>query len=913
MRLVRGRVFRIALALMVVLGLMAQPVTGVYLSGWSHTYAYGEEDGSGSEGSSPSTADEEKPAADLVISTADDLFDFAAAVNAGDDFLGSVVRLGTDIDLEGVEWTPIGSYAARRSFAGDFDGDGHAIRGLSISSGDGVALFGYLTGELMGLTVAGSVSGGEGVAGVVAYLAGTVRDVTNQATVFATDSQVGGIAADAVGTFLIADCANEGNVTNSSNIQSSGKLGGILGRADTWTGGVIERCRNTADITGYQYLAGIAGGVFGDVSVRTSYNTGAIEGKSFGKVYLGGIVGKLEAGTIDSCYNRGTVYGNRINQEMGHIRAIGGIVGCEENHTVGTAISNVYQAGSIRFNATGLDPLSDNHYVMMTGHISGGNSSTDTNTMTYEDCFYELGCYPQAEPGHPDSIFFRHEEGIALWDTPFVTAATSDELQGTATLMALGTAFEADTRGINDGYPVLVWQNNGADVPAPLYDVRQLVVLGGEAEVAVWPQQAIEGETVNIAATSVESGKRVYRVAVTDVSGSAIAVYAQDDGSYRFNMPGRSVNVELILENDVAGGGETNALIGPEGLDAIWTLWMESSGTRFDADGVADDAVSSAADGVSSVGYAATSTVFVHVQKNPDALSTTLLGISVTATGNASAEANLVEGAEVSVVALREGLFAFTMPACDVALSLEVSYASLAVAVQAGESGVAQTLRTYGRAEMEALAQNDVYYSGWASETDPMIGRADTAVALSTLLADAGASFTAGDTLRIGSIDGMTLSYSYEDLMGVPRYYYPGIFDGSVDACAPFEPILTIKQNVALRSAGAGTEPSTGDTLNAYRFIFGQSEADFTNQVKVIDRLMKYVTSVTVVKGSGPPRSGDLDGDGLATASDIVLAARALLGWDTLTEAQRLAADMDGDTLLTVTDVMDIARKSLGL
>jgi hypothetical protein len=397
------------------------------------------------------------------------------------------------------------------------------------------------------------------------------------------------------------------------------------------------------------------------------------------------------------------------------------------------------------------------------------------------------------------------------------------------------------------------------------------------------------------------------------VAGAAVAVSAQEDGSYRFTMPGRNVRVEAVLENDTTGG-QPYQLAAPDGLDAIWELWIESSG-------------SGEAGGEAGGEYAAGSTVFVHVRKNPDALSTTLLGITVTVAGTdvpvgtgASTGTGQSENTDIPVAVLKEGLFAFTMPADDAAITLDVSHALLAVAAQSGVAGTPQTVGTYDRAAMEALAQTTVYYSGWSSETDPMIGRADTSVALSALLADAGLTFAAGDVLRVGSIDGMFLSYSYEELMGVPRYYYPALFDESAAGRTAFEPILTIKQNVVLRSAQAGSEPPAGDELNAYRFILGQSEDEFTNHTKVVDRLLKYVVSITVIKASPPPPgapgSGDIDGDGAVTAADLIKLARAAfygVAADGFTEAQLAAVDMDGNGALAANDLILLARRMMSL
>ena len=69
-----------------------------------------------------------------VISTADELFAFAKAVNeGGNKFSGMTVLLTADIDLENKVWTPIGQTGATE-FKGTFDGDGHTIKNLNVDS-----------------------------------------------------------------------------------------------------------------------------------------------------------------------------------------------------------------------------------------------------------------------------------------------------------------------------------------------------------------------------------------------------------------------------------------------------------------------------------------------------------------------------------------------------------------------------------------------------------------------------------------------------------------------------------------------------------------------------------------------------------------------------------------------------------
>ena len=68
------------------------------------------------------------------ISTADELFAFAKAVNeGGNTFSGLTVFLTADIDLENATWTPIGQAGATQ-FKGIFDGQGHTIKNLNIDS-----------------------------------------------------------------------------------------------------------------------------------------------------------------------------------------------------------------------------------------------------------------------------------------------------------------------------------------------------------------------------------------------------------------------------------------------------------------------------------------------------------------------------------------------------------------------------------------------------------------------------------------------------------------------------------------------------------------------------------------------------------------------------------------------------------
>ena len=90
----------------------------------------------------PTTALAEDEAASdrTVIATVEDLQQFARAVDAGDydGKTDAVVELAADLDLTGIEWTPIGSTVnadgeVDHCFSGKFYGNGHTVSNLDLS------------------------------------------------------------------------------------------------------------------------------------------------------------------------------------------------------------------------------------------------------------------------------------------------------------------------------------------------------------------------------------------------------------------------------------------------------------------------------------------------------------------------------------------------------------------------------------------------------------------------------------------------------------------------------------------------------------------------------------------------------------------------------------------------------------
>ena len=146
--------------------------------------------------------------------------------------------LTADINLTGETWTPIGSgFSSSTGYQGTFDGQGHRITGLAITTdnpqGESAALFGGIggNGEVKNL-----------------QLVDVDYDVKQ-------GGASGGIAWDNFGT--ITACSVTGTIA-----AASGSVGGIA----VVNYGTITACWFKGSITGYRFAGGIAAFNYNDVS-----------------------------------------------------------------------------------------------------------------------------------------------------------------------------------------------------------------------------------------------------------------------------------------------------------------------------------------------------------------------------------------------------------------------------------------------------------------------------------------------------------------------------------------------------------------------------------------------------------------------------------------------------------------------
>lgn len=221
---------------------------------------------------------------------------------------------------------------------------------------------------------------------------------------------ISGLNVQGQGLFAAINQATIRNLNVSGTVSSTvNYVGGIVGKVQD---GTIENCSFSGSVTGGGYTGGIAGGLSSNnVTISGCVNAADVTGTT-----AGGILGygkKIVA--IRDCYNTGSVTGSA---------KAGGIVGQLQKGT----IENCYSIGDIGGKAS------------QKGGIFAFSSATVKN------CYYTL---PETE--------------VRGGTAAAATQITSPD--GLAD--KLGSAFKEDTAGANKGYPILVWQAGEVVQPDP--------------------------------------------------------------------------------------------------------------------------------------------------------------------------------------------------------------------------------------------------------------------------------------------------------------------------------------------------------------------------------------------------------------------------------------------------------------
>ena len=155
-----------------------------------------------------------------TVTSADGLKNVAKLVNE-EGKTDINITLDTDLTLTG-EWTPIGSgFSSNTSYQGTFDGGGHTIKGLTITTsspgGQNATLFDYIGsgGTVKNLQVEVNYNVQQnGAAGGIAYTNyGTITACSVTGNITASSGAIGGIAVNNFDTGTITACWFDGDLT----------------------------------------------------------------------------------------------------------------------------------------------------------------------------------------------------------------------------------------------------------------------------------------------------------------------------------------------------------------------------------------------------------------------------------------------------------------------------------------------------------------------------------------------------------------------------------------------------------------------------------------------------------------------------------------------------------------------------
>lgn len=339
------------------------------------------------------------------------LFWFASYVNgdpthveeATSKHLNINARLTSDISLHNpknsgaTEWTPIGetSGTGTNAFAGTFDGQGHTISDLSIttlpSGAVRTGLFGTTYGGVVkDFTIKGSITLSTGNSGTNSGIGGAIGATKNRTAVSGVTSYV--------------------NISNTS-ANALVHVGGVVGELYSST---AKQCLYFGSIN-LQNASDSIGGVVGYINnseIGYCANLGTVKTATAG-AYVGGVLGYLnnEYGKVHNCYNYGSVKnggGNHCGAIIGWLRG-GTASNLTDNYYLTRSASSAFGAGSITTTPTA---PAKNKSAFAGGEVCylvNSKTSTGEKALWKQDIDNGKTPYDQYPVFDADPVYFRSD------------------------------------------------------------------------------------------------------------------------------------------------------------------------------------------------------------------------------------------------------------------------------------------------------------------------------------------------------------------------------------------------------------------------------------------------------------------------------------------------------------------------
>lgn len=459
----------------------------------------------------------------------------AKLVNNGNNCEGKYFILTSDIDLNRIEWTPIGNtpehidtdfeHVKPYMFSGVFDGRNHSILNLRYTNDDLVygGLFGYVYGDYYEGKVTKGIIKNLRINQMDVAIAHTYKDKSKS-------YQIAGICGCA-NNALIRNCHVSGTINATLAADLRMYSGGIVGNN---TFSLVKDCVNYSDISG-SVVGGVCGYLWcGDVELCTNYGSiSAMElyGNEDQYLIIGGIVGTAAQGNVKKCVNHGEIFATGAESKAGGVNGHSGMTSntslCFNTSSV---IGGKYAGGISGENLGGITDCYNTGSIRCT-KIAGGICGIANDFGESLDLDWEkiVNCYNsgivsgvtsgalvgdnQSQNGRISNCYYLHSSIKATGNGSCngIAEKTSDELASYQMIKKLGADVWTRSDTVNNGYPVLFFSSAWATqelvaadecgiVPNVLIgaDLTKSVTRGEFAAVAVELYEALSGKKAGI-------------------------------------------------------------------------------------------------------------------------------------------------------------------------------------------------------------------------------------------------------------------------------------------------------------------------------------------------------------------------------------------------------------------------------
>ena len=509
------------------------------------------------------------------FTTTEQLAGLAQLVNdktASVSFEGKTIYLDNDLDLSGIQWTPIGNGGNfGRYFAGTFDGQYHKITNLHHhSTGDELirnGLFGVVSdgGTLKNLLVIDAdIASNDG-----SLLAGILADWVNGGTVEncytsgriennVGDKMVGGLIGQCTWSTQVKGCGSDAAVVSTEDsFEHADTVGGLIGQwensadsssiTDCWFGGSVF-CNNK-----YSAVGGILGANFENFSgnkpgviiknciVATKNITGAEPGN------ITWITAVVKTHVTDCIWPDTPPDGVTLDEEKypdnkGNYFAVAKLV---VDWDAGTASADPTfdqsSCGTAVSNFTSADVLAG----LQTNAGAGVEWVAGIDHPTFSWDKWHISADYTAVDAAIEKANALNENNYR--DFSAVKAALDAVVRGKN--ITEQSEVDAMAKAIEDAINALDWKSSGGGSSSPSYSVTTPSKTEN-GTVTVNPKSASKGSTVTITVKP-DSGYQLDDLTVIDKNGNELKLTDKGNGKYTFTMPASKVEVNATFVKEV--------------------------------------------------------------------------------------------------------------------------------------------------------------------------------------------------------------------------------------------------------------------------------------------------------------------------------------------------------------------------